>query len=688
MNNWLVRLVCLALLCPSPGAQAAPITIKRSTGAILAQIEFRDVTVGNTLQVLSNESGLNIIASKEAASIPVTMFLRNVTAMQVIDALAKTYNLWYQRDPESGIVRLYTVKEYRLEQVEYKHEETEIFTLKNAKNALDLAETIQNLFSSRVRLSYGRSQSELYTDLIQRFNRFDYVDRRTVQRFSASGTSTGGNGGVNTGTNGSTGVGGNTSNLNMGGNIGMGNMGMGGGFGSMGGFGTNGNTGNQGNGQDQNNQQQLDQTLNAISNVLGKMNSTQQQGGQNGANLSRQLSGDAEDTRELVDTSVRQQAPIFVGVIKHQNRVLVRTRDIDAMNEIRDIYKRIDVESSMLLMEVKILSIDLSDGFNSLFDINMTNGSAQTSTLSQAANISQNANGGTSLGNTLNSAAQAALQTGATAFNPSLLTTVVSKNFEASLQLLQQQNRVTELATPILLTSNQEVSRFFVGSDQPVITGWSSGSVQTTGGITNNTITVTPQPTYVNREVGNTLLLTPNINADNTVNIQVLVEQSKILPKGGNILVNEGASVETVPIDIVNEQTFSGSVIARDNNTVAVGGLIQESSGNNQSQVPILGDIPILGFFFGNTGKTRSRSELVVIIRPHIITSLQEAQRISETMMKKNSVHPNAKDAGSLDVYSNPDHDPAGYKLEQPFKEFINQDSLDRYNGQAPNPLR
>jgi general secretion pathway protein D len=654
------------------------LTLKKSkqNRQTIDQIEFRDVLVGDTLKMLANEYGVNIVASKEASQIAVTMFLKNVTAMDVIDAIAKTYNLWYQKDPESGIVRLYTVKEYRLEQVEYKAEETEVFTMKNAKNALDLAETIQNLFSSRVKLSYGRSQTELILDLQQRFSRFDYVDRRSVQRFNSGGGGSGGAGGSRS----SSGQNSNSS----GGMSGMGGMSGGGmnGMNAMGGMnGMNPMGGNMGQGNANNqNLQTAEPSVDAMSKTLKNLN-------QKNSDSGLMLSGDSEDTKDLVDMSLRQQAPIYVGVIKHQNRVLVRTRDSDAMNEIRSIYKRLDIESSMLLMEVKILSIDLSDGFNSLFNLKLKNGAFTTGTNSQANNMLTNSSA--SAADAAGNMAAGALQAGAAAFNPALLATVVSKNFEASLQLLQEQNRVTELATPILLTSNQEVSRFFVGSDKPIVNGWSSGSVQTTGGLTNNTITVSPQPTYENRAVGNTLLLTPNINADNTVNIQVLVEQSTVLPQGGTMLVNVGDAVQSVPIDIVNEKTFSGSVIAKDNATVAVGGLIQENLTNRQNQVPILGEIPLLGFLFSETGKNRSRNELVVLIKPHIITSMEEAQRISADVMKQNSIHPSSQQPKALDIYSNKDQEATGYKLEQPFKEFINQDSLERYQpGNRSNPLR
>jgi general secretion pathway protein D len=183
--------VALSLLMMPPSLSVA--ARRAYPGQIIEQIDFRDVSVGDALKILADQSNLNIIASREAAEIRVTMFLRRVTAMEVIEAISKTYNLWYQVDGNANIVRIYTVKEYRLEEVEFKREETEIFTMKNAKNALDLAETIQNLFSERVLLSYGRNQNELIKDLSQRFARFDMIDGRTS--LGQGGGSGGGGGG-------------------------------------------------------------------------------------------------------------------------------------------------------------------------------------------------------------------------------------------------------------------------------------------------------------------------------------------------------------------------------------------------------------------------------------------------------------------------------------------------------------
>jgi general secretion pathway protein D len=98
--------------------------------------------------------------------------------------------------------------------------------------------------------------------------------------------------------------------------------------------------------------------------------------------------------------------------------------------------------------------------------------------------------------------------------------------------------------------------------------------------------------------------------------------------------------------------------------------------------------VPLLGFFFRDEAQTRSRTELVIIIKPHIINSPPEAQGASQEFMRNNSIHPNAENPGTMGVYSNPDKKYKGYRLDEPFKEYNNQDTLNRYKWDNPNPRR
>ncbi len=370
----------------------------------------------------------------------------------------------------------------------------------------------------------------------------------------------------------------------------------------------------------------------------------------------------------MLNRALVHQAPIYVSVIKRQNRVLVRTRDRAAMDDIRNLYHKLDVESSMLLMEVKILSIDLSDGFDSLFDFKIKAGDVA---------ITQGTNATNALGQSL--------ETVASAFNPALLATMVSKNFEARLQLLEQENRVTELATPVLMTTNQEVSRVFIGEERPIVSGYeaSTAAAANANGLGNVIVNSFLVPQTEVRNIGTTLLLTPNINADRTVSIRVLIEQSGLAAVKATIPVSIGDQLVPADIDVVQAKTFSGTVVAGDGTAIAVGGLIEERAADGESKVPILGDIPGLGFFFKDQGNLRSRTELVVIIRPYITSTPSEAAQTSREFLWQNSQHPNAPDASNMDIYSNHDRRHKGYQLEQPYKEYPAQDSMDAFHGKG-----
>ncbi len=616
---------------------------------MIEQIEFKDITVGNALRILSEQSGLNVVASEDAANMHITMFLRRVTAMEVIDAISKTYNLWYQKDRKSNIVRLYTVQEYRLEKVDFKKEETEVFTMKNAKNALDLAETIQNLYGrQRVRLSFGANEEALIRDLEDRFQLFDLVDGRTTLVGQGGGAGGAGNNNQNNRSGSRSGSRNNRSNNNR----------------------SNDNfNNNRFSGRNQANVP-LDEYLRSTRDVIDKF------GDRPGSGISNLLLGSHDDTRGMMSAAIRHQAPIFVGVIGRQNRVLVRTRDHDAMKEIRKLYDRLDMESSMLMMEVKILSIDLSDGYNSLFDFKIKAGDATISTLEQINTP------GDAITNALANAAGAA----SNAFTPALLATVVSENFQARLELFEEEGRVTELATPILLTSNQEVSRVFVGEQQPIVTGYSASSsnVDQAGGI-GTVVSAILVPNTQLEDIGTTLLLTPNINADRTVSIRILVEQSTIGDDQATIPVPLDDNLVDAEIDIVQKRTFSGTVVGKDGNAVAVGGLIEEGMGDREKKVPLLGDIPVLGFFFRETAKIRERKELVVIIKPYIMATPAEAEPRSRKILDRNSVHPDVLDEDDhmMDVYKNDSRNPNGYQLQDDYKMYKSQDMFDNYHGKG-----
>ncbi|MFO0930875.1 MAG: hypothetical protein U0736_28240 [Gemmataceae bacterium] len=313
------------------------------------------------------------------------------------------------------------------------------------------------------------------------------------------------------------------------------------------------------------------------------------------------------------------------------------------MAQICELIHRIDVPTPLVLLEVKVLSIDLRDEFTSVFDYQFGGPNGAAGSFST----------GDILGAPLGAGFRAALAGTDPTFNRagSLIFQVVSDSFRFRMQLLEDQNRVTQIATPMVLTANNEVSRIFIGQTQPITVGFNPGTV-VANGLAANAV-VTPTPITSLQDIGTTLLITPNINADRTVSLRITQQNSNVLPNGGNIPVaNTSGGFTNIPIDIVQRRLFSGTIVAKDALTVAIGGLIEEGLNDHRQEVPVLGKIPYLGFFFRRQQTVRTRREQVILVRPYVFFTPIESAALTHDLMKHLSIHPMSPDAmGTLNTF-------------------------------------
>ncbi|MEO1130287.1 MAG: hypothetical protein AAFX05_11365 [Planctomycetota bacterium] len=356
------------------------------------------------------------------------------------------------------------------------------------------------------------------------------------------------------------------------------------------------------------------------------------------------------EAEALAEVLRRKQATIFVSVIRRHNKLVVRTSDTETLDQIRALVRKLDVPTPLVLLEVKILAITLGDGFESVFDYDFQFGDFS---------------GGFTTGS-IDNPNRPSEPFGGSGFNAdSAIAQIVGGNFSARLQVMQDENRITTLGAPLLLTANNEVSRLFIGRTVPIVVGFS----EPTRFISVTTDAVT-QPTPVTREenVGNTLLITPTINSDRTVMLRVLQQQSEIEEDGAKIpVINSDGEILEQFVDIVRRQTVSGTVVGRDGTAVAFGGLIEERLVNVETFVPILGQIPILDFFFSRQNEETLRREVVVIIRPYVLHTPAESEGISRRLLEELSIHPLAPDGeGTLGLY-----DPEQVITPQNFKPGI-----------------
>ena len=580
-------------------------------------LELRDVEVQTAADLIAAETGLNIVPSTEAGAVRVSLTLRGVTARQALDALCQASDLWVSEDKDSGILRIRTTDEYRRDVRSFRSDRIETFTLLYP-NAVDVALAIQSLFGSRVVLGFGQSPFQVTQELQQRFQRFDVVDQRSQGLGQFNG---GGNNGFNQGANGLGGFGG----AGLGGAGGFGGQG----FGRRQGFGGRG----------------------------GQAGSTRED---RGIDLGRgRVEGLSAEQIDAIERAEREggksavlerlldRTTIHVSVIERLNKVVVRSGDERVMEQIRALIRRLDVPTPSVLLEVKVLAIDLRDDFNSVFDYQFSDGSSSSAgfTTGDVLPPGSDAVAGDALRRTLS------LTPGGTGLqNGNVIYQFVSSHFRARVQLLENKNRVTVLATPVLLTANNEVSRLFVGEERPLNRSFTGP--QFVNNVLGNGQTAAGSTGIEFRPIGTTLLITPNINADRTVTLRILQETSAISPNPARILVPTNTGFTPQDVDIVQTRTVSGTVVAKDGLTVALGGLIDESVSDRRAEVPWLGRIPVLGFFFRRETRERTRQEVVVLIRPFVLNTPAEGPERTRKLLEELSIHPSAPNpTGALGTF-------------------------------------
>jgi general secretion pathway protein D len=592
-------------------------------------LEFRDIPLEGAIRAFSEQVGLNIVASPEARKTQISLYLRNVTPEAALDALCKANDLWYREDPSSGIIRIYTTKEYQRDLTSFREEQTEVFTLLYP-NPVDVATAIRSIYGDRVVLSLQSQSQDVYEDLTERFDRFDLVDERSqgLGYFSSSN----GSGGTSSGTNSTN----NRSSSNRG----------------------NGSSGSTG--------RTRRQDLTTDSRLARQDAKTKQiPTREEFKNLTPEqiLTLEADATGEgkvdkgvLEELLARRRAAIYVTVIRQHNQLIVRTSDEKTMQQIRDLVKRVDTPTPLVLLEVKILQVDLKDDFTSAFDYQFSDGHTVAGGFTTGNILPPVSDNPARISSPYTRRDSTLVPEGLTDSNggPNRPFTFqfVNDNFRFRMQLLENNNRVTTLATPLLLTANNEVSRLFVGEEVPLNRTYTGPTPITNANGSSNTYAAGSTDIEF-RPVGVTLLITPNINADRTVTLRVLQEVSEIAQNGANILIPTDTGFTEQSVDTVKSRTVSGTVVGMDGLTVAIGGLIREQVSDSRAEVPILGKLPVIGFFFRSQESLRSRNELIILIRPYVFSTPAESAASSEELVQDLSIHPKRCDPkGSMNTFA------------------------------------
>ena len=174
-------------------------------------------------------------------------------------------------------------------------------------------------------------------------------------------------------------------------------------------------------------------------------------------------------------------------------------------------------------------------------------------------------------------------------------------NIGLLVRALETQSKVNILATPNLLTLDNEEARIIIGQNVPFITGQYA---QTGGGAG-----ASPFQTIERKDVGTTLRVKPQVSESGTVKLQIFQESSSL----GSVTRPEGI--------ITNRRAIESSVLVDDGQIVVLGGLIEDRVSGDTEGVPGLSSIPILGNLFKYDKRKREKTNLLVFLRPVIIRS-------------------------------------------------------------------
>jgi general secretion pathway protein D len=185
----------------------------------------------------------------------------------------------------------------------------------------------------------------------------------------------------------------------------------------------------------------------------------------------------------------------------------------------------------------------------------------------------------------------------------------------AFISALATDNRAKILSSPSVLATDNRPARIQVGREIPVLSSQSQ-SVVGDSPIVNS---------VQYRNTGVILTIIPQVNSQGLVNLQVKQEVSDVgAPSFGN---TNSPSFTT--------RDAETTAVVQDGDTLAIGGIISDTTRRDRTGVPYLMDLPVLGRLFGTTNDTTDRTELVMLITPHVVRNRDEAQQVTEGFRDK-----------------------------------------------------
>jgi type II secretion system protein D len=321
--------------------------------------------------------------------------------------------------------------------------------------------------------------------------------------------------------------------------------------------------------------------------------------------------------RTGVSSRLLDQAVTVVGDVKSNSVLLTGSQRY--MERLKGIIRELDVEPPQVLIQVMLAEVTLDN----TEDLGLEFVSARFGN-------GYSVNGGFGLDKGAFGASQPK-PPGLLALAPALFAglgipniAIGGPDFDLLLNALASQSRVQLLSNPSIMVSNNTVGRIQVGQTIRVpdaVTVSSAGQQSA----------VTPE------EVGIILEVTPSINMDGFVKMEVEPEIS--------ILSKQTIDIsETFRSPIIDRRRANTTITVRDGETVVIGGLINDRFERIDKKIPLLGDIPLLGLLFRQKSESSVKTELLIVLRPHVVRTPAHLKELTEEEVKRLTLQPGLKE--------------------------------------------
>lgn len=299
-----------------------------------------------------------------------------------------------------------------------------------------------------------------------------------------------------------------------------------------------------------------------------------------------------------------------------ETRRVVYITDEDTARYVAQVLTNLDKPKPQVLIKVVFLLLT----YNNASDVGLEGGWAKNignSTTANAANVfglGGLASAATNL--SLNSLGQpvSSFQAASPITPPggAGLYQVLGQDFQVTLRAIAQAGKVSVLSRPSILARNNQPAQIFVGQLVPLATGVSYAA-----------LTSTPIIAYGYSQVGVLLNVTPFITADGLVEMIVSPQISSV-DQTLSIQVAQGVTAPAI-----DQRSASTVVVTPDAQTVVIGGLMEDDKSQQETKIPLLGDIPLLGNLFKHKTVSTVKTELIIFLTPHIVQAPSQLAALS-----------------------------------------------------------